>query len=99
MQSKSSFRGEISIQSVTSKLALLTMHFPKVSRCFDVPPMCMHVFACMRVCVHCGLHVIGFPLCQQLKLLWTQTPHATAALFEELKVSILKGIAQSLLSC
>ncbi|XP_061174934.1 DNA repair endonuclease XPF-like [Saccostrea echinata] len=41
---------EVSIQDVTSRLALLTLHFPK------------------------------------LRILWCQTPYATAELFEELKV-------------
>ena len=88
-QSKSTFRGEISIQNVTSKLALLTMHFPKVSLyfvCPHPPPPNVHAHVCgvcaMRSSCHKSL------LCQQLKLLWTQNPHATAALFEELKVSI-----------
>ena len=59
-QSKSTFRGEISIQNVTSKLALLTMHFPKVSLYFvcphPPPPTCMH--ACV-VCVQWDLRVIS----------------------------------------
>ena len=117
VQSKSAFRGEISIQSLTSKLALLTMHFPKVSQ-FMVSKnvqvcVCVCVRACVRACVcvcmcACACvcacvpacvcvrvcacivawHATDSPLSQQLKLLWTQTPHATAALFEELKVSV-----------
>jgi DNA excision repair protein ERCC-4 len=50
LQPKTALTGDISLQSVTSKLTLLTLHFPK------------------------------------LRLLWTQTPNATAELFEELKV-------------
>lgn len=43
---------EVSIQDVTSRLALLTLHFPK------------------------------------LRILWCQSPYATAELFEELKVPV-----------
>ncbi|XP_065070026.1 DNA repair endonuclease XPF-like isoform X2 [Rhopilema esculentum] len=49
LQSKSSLGNELSIQNVTSKLALLTLHFPK------------------------------------LRIIWTQSPYATAEIFEDLK--------------
>ncbi|XP_077981125.1 DNA repair endonuclease XPF-like [Glandiceps talaboti] len=50
LQSKSSLGSEISYQNISSKLTLLTLHFPK------------------------------------LKVLWCPSPHATAELFQELKM-------------
>jgi len=49
LQTKASLGTEISIQNISSKLALLTIHFPK------------------------------------LKIIWTQSPYATAEIFEDLK--------------
>eukprot|EP00794_Sanderia_malayensis_P007973 gene7973-8832_t len=49
LQTKSTLGNEISIQHVSSKLALLTLHFPK------------------------------------LRIIWTQSPYATAEIFEDLK--------------
>lgn len=51
--------GDVTMQETTTKLTLLTMHFPK------------------------------------LRILWCQSPYATAELFEELKVSIYLAFINS----
>ena len=51
LQGKNQMSNDVSMQETTSRLTLLTMHFPK------------------------------------LRILWCQSPYATAELFEELKVT------------
>jgi len=74
LQSASAIQSEISFQSVSSKLVLLTLHFCNVgwggfAYLYDVP---------------CNVH---FCLSNsQLRILWCPSSYVTAELFEELKV-------------
>lgn len=74
LQSTSTIQGEISNQSVASKLVLLTLHFPNVLL-LDV----ISIFS------YCACHVTYV----QLRLLWCSGSYATSEVFKALKVYML----------